>query len=289
MISSQSAKRNEASLNVLKTLLTLLEDSYSMKDLVDKLNSAEKDVVFNNSTVSKYIQTCRFCGIKILKISNKYFVASLPFGMNLTFKDLDLLDLLQKTASKRMSEKVQVEFNNLIAKLTRFSNKQISQADKINSKMNHHNFENAIKESLKIEINFKDGRFLECIPVKIVENSGKIYFEIIDDDDKDKLISADRIVSLRESKNRFSRKFSDTTVLFRLKGNLAKRYSLRENERLEINSEPDSIVVANKGENKEILFSRLLRYDTCCEIISPKSYREEMKQILKNMLANYGE
>ena len=289
MTSSQSAKKNEASLNVLKTLLTLLEGSYSMKELVDKLNSAEEDVVFNNSTVSKYIQTCRFCGIKIFKVDNKYFVASLPFGMNLTFKDLDLLDLLQKTASKRMSEKIQLEFNNLIAKLTRFSNKQISQADKINSKMNHHNFENAIKESLKIEIIFKDGRVQECIPVKIVENSGKMYFEVIDDDDKDKLISADRVVSLRESKNKFSRKIHDTTVLFRLKGNLAKSYSLRENERLEINSEPDSIVVANKGENKEILFSRLLRYDTCCEIISPKSYREEMKQILKNMLANYGE
>ena len=115
---------------VLKTLLTLLEGSYSMKELVDKLNSAEEDVVFNNSTVSKYIQTCRFCGIKIFKVDNKYFVASLPFGMNLTFKDLDLLDLLQKTASKRMSEKIQLEFNNLIAKLTRFSNKQISQADK---------------------------------------------------------------------------------------------------------------------------------------------------------------
>ena len=40
MTSSQSTKKNEASLNVLKTLLVLLEDNYSMRDLVDNLNSA---------------------------------------------------------------------------------------------------------------------------------------------------------------------------------------------------------------------------------------------------------
>ena len=75
-------------------------------DAVKVAQLFQKDVVFNNSTVSKYIQTCRFCGIKILKVNNKYFVASLPFGMNLTFRDLDLLDMLQKTASKKMSEKI---------------------------------------------------------------------------------------------------------------------------------------------------------------------------------------
>ena len=128
----------------------------------------------------------------------------------------------------------------------------------------------------------------KCIPIKSIENAGKIYFEV-KQCDKERLVSADKVVSIHRTTNKFIPKFSETTVLFRLKGNLAKRYTLRENERLEINSEPDSIIVANKGENKEILFSRLLRYDTCCEIISPKNYREEMRQILVNMLANYGE
>lgn len=288
MTSSQSAKKNEASLNVLKTLLALLEDNYSMKDLVDKLNSAEKDVVFSNSTVSKYINTCRYCGIKIIKVNNKYFVASLPFGMNLTFKDLDLLDILQKTAAKAKSEKFFTEFSNLINKLTRFSNKEIAKVEKVDAKMSHCIFEKAIVDKVTTIITLKDGKAFECIPVKITEDAGKNYFEIIQNN-KEKLVSADKVVSIHGTNNKFIPKFSETTVLFKLKGNLAKRYTLRENERFEINNESNSIIVANKGENKEILFSRLLRYDTCCEIISPKSYREEMKQILINMLANYGE
>lgn len=288
MTSSQSAKKNEASLNVLKTLLALLEDNYSMKDLVDRLNSAEKDVVFNNSTVSKYINTCRYCGIKIIKVNNKYLVASLPFGMNLTFKDLDLLDILQKTAAKAMSEKIFTEFSKLINKLARFSNKEIAKVEKVDAKMSHCMFEKAIVDKVTIIMMLKDGNAFECIPVKIISDAGKNYFEIIQNN-KEKLISADKVVSIHGTNNKFIPKFSETTVLFKLKGNLAKRYTLRENERFEINNEPNSIIVANKGENKEILFSRLLRYDTCCEIISPKSYREEMKQILINMLANYGE
>ena len=46
--------------------------------------------------------------------------------------------------------------------------------------------------------------------------------------------------------------------------------------------------VINRNENKELLLSRLLRYDDKCEIIQPKSYREEMKTIINDMLANYG-
>ena len=56
---------------------------------------------------------------------------------------------------------------------------------------------------------------------------------------------------------------------------------------MEINSD-GSITVTNKNENKEILFSRLLRYDDKCELIRPIAYREEMKELINNMLENYG-
>ena len=46
--------------------------------------------------------------------------------------------------------------------------------------------------------------------------------------------------------------------------------------------------MSNRGENKEILFSRLLRYDDKCEILNPIEYREEMKRILSDALGNYG-
>ena len=119
MAANQVVKKNNSSLQVLKTLKVLLEDDYSMNEIVDNLNANEKKPIFNNSIVSKYINTCRYCGIQIPKIHNKYFVAGLPFGLNLTLKDLDLLDTLQTTAVKFLSAKTVREFGKLIQKLNK--------------------------------------------------------------------------------------------------------------------------------------------------------------------------
>ena len=87
---------------------------------------------------------------------------------------------------------------------------------------------------------------------------------------------------------KFIPKFDNKAVVFVLKGDLAKKYTLRENEQLSQSLYENTITVSNRGESKEILLSRLLRYDDKCEIIHPKEYREEMKQILDNALKNYG-
>ena len=61
----QSQKINNSSKNVIKTLFTLMQGDYSMKELIDLLNSREPAPVFNNSVISKYINTCRFCDFDI--------------------------------------------------------------------------------------------------------------------------------------------------------------------------------------------------------------------------------
>ena len=64
---------------------------------------------------------------------------------------------------------------------------------------------------------------------------------------------------------------------------------MRENEYVLEENLPEYIVVVNKGEEKDVLFSRLFRYAEYCEIQHPKFYREEVREILKNALSNYGE
>ena len=90
-----SNKKNISSMQVLKTLQVLLQGNYTMQELVSILNENENEPLFNNSVISKYINTCRYCGIDIPKIHNKYFVASMPFGLELDVKDTDLLERLQ--------------------------------------------------------------------------------------------------------------------------------------------------------------------------------------------------
>ena len=66
-----SQKKNLSSMQVIKTLQILLQGDYTMNELIEQLNANESEPIFNNSVVSKYINTCRYCGIEIPKIHNK--------------------------------------------------------------------------------------------------------------------------------------------------------------------------------------------------------------------------
>ena len=125
-----SVKKNISSMQVLKTLQILLQGNYTMQELISKLNVNEKEPVFNNSVISKYINTCRYCGIDIPKIHNKYFVASMPFGLELTSNDINLLEKLQDVIKKEMTRKYNKIFDSFIEKINKFSNKKIARVEK---------------------------------------------------------------------------------------------------------------------------------------------------------------
>lgn len=284
---TEAVKRNISSMQVIKTLQILLEDNYTMAELIKKLNSNEKEPLFNNSVVSKYINTCRYCGIDIPKIHNKYFVASLPFGLDLTSKEVDLIDKLEEIAKANFSKKQFKVFEKLLEKVSKYSNKRIMRVEKDSVNLTHKMFNDAIDEQRKIRLMFRTKEVVECIPLDMVQHKGRTFFNVLYDNNE-KLISEDRVSGIEITTTKFSVSKSAINVVYVLKGELAKRYEARENE--VITENPDkSIKVVNVGENKNILLSRLLRYDKSCEILTPKSYRDEMKRILTDTLRNYGE
>lgn len=289
MGTKEAVKRNQSSMQVLKTLKLLLEENYTMTELIQKLNSQEKEPVFNNSVVSKYINTCRFCGMKIPKIHNKYFVASVPFGMDLTAKELNLIEDLRNTVNKTMSVKSEKIFESFLSRLSKYSNKQIIRVEPKTQQEAYEMFDRAIAERRKVNLLFRAKAVFECIPLGIVVKKGKTCFHVIHDG-KEKTISAERISGLELMDRMFVQpeNISKQEVVFRLKGKLAGSYTLRENEQVMPDSTPESLVVSNKGEEKETLFARLLRYDSSCEILFPLHYREEMKNLIDEMLKNYG-
>ncbi len=286
-MSKLSIKKNLSSIQVLKTLQILLQGNFSMSELVIKLNKNEPEPVFNNSVISKYINTCRFCGIDIPKIHNKYFIASMPFGLELTTGDINLLENLQNIVRTEMSQKCNKIFDTFIDKLNRYSNKKIVRIEKDNKKVFSELFENAVSDKRKIRLMFKNRAEMECIPLKIQDNQGKTFFNVLYKN-KERMIWAGRLSGMEVLSEKFVHNFNEPSVVFVLKGKLAERYTLRENEQI-MSSSLNELTISNKGENKEILFARLLRYDDKCEIKYPHSYREEMAQLLDNMLRNYGE
>lgn len=281
-------KKNQASMQVIKTLCVLLDGSCTMSELVEKMNLNEKMPIFNSSVISKYINTCRYCGINIPKINNRYFVASLPFGMNLSNRDLDLFRILQEKANQVFSVKASKMFESTIAKISKYSNKYIVRVEKNSANLVFENFEKAIAEQRKINLMLKTGPDLVCVPLKIVENKGKIYLNILVDN-VEKLINVIRVTGLQKLDEKFKLDDSDRTVIYKLTGGLAQRYSLREHETIITNELPDYITISNVGEPRDILISRLMRYDKSCKIISPISYREAMLDTINKTLELYGE
>ena len=68
--SATIGKINQASLKVLKILSLLFKKNMTMNELVDAMNDNGLGPC-NNFVVSKYINTCKSCGIDIQKINNK--------------------------------------------------------------------------------------------------------------------------------------------------------------------------------------------------------------------------
>jgi len=290
MVASEVVKRNISGLQVIKTLQTLFENNYTMSELVEKLNLTEEEAVFNNSVVSKYINTCRFCGFDIPKIHNKYFLAKVPFGLDPTQRDFELLGILQACANKRFGGQSNKLFNDFIRRLNKYSNKDIIRVEKKTFKITCEMFDKAIREKRKVMLMFKAKALLKCIPLEIVEQKGKLCFKVLYND-KERYVAMERISGLEILGKVFvpSEEELGETVVFKIKGDLIPRYTLREHE-LEIGRHvPEYITISNTGEDKKELLSRLLRYDKLCEIVSPQHYRDELKSMLNDMLANYGE
>ena len=82
-------------------------------------------------------------------------------------------------------------------------------------------------------------------------------------------------------------KFESNEVIYELKGKLAKRYQLRENEQIIQYKSNGTIVISNKYENRKELLHRLMRYDSLCKILKPRDYVKEFKGMIKDALKNY--
>lgn len=281
-------KKNLSSTQVLKTLRVLLEDDYSMSDLIQKLNDNEPEPIFNNSVISKYINTCRFCGIVIPKIKNKYFVSKIPFGMKISDEEHAVLQDIQLFARAYISKKSKKQFDEFIKKMSIYSDRDIMRVDNSTIDLVCSRFEKAIDDERKVKIILKSGKSIFGIPLGFAENKGKKCLSILCDD-VEHIVMPDKIIGIEVTKEKFQPIKSDHTVLFKLTGALASNYSLRANETLIISNKPDYITVMNEEENNLALMNRLLRYGELCEVESPKYVRDEIKKIIKDALANYGE
>ena len=285
---TEPVKRNLSSTQVLKTLLLMMKGNYTMEELIEGLNQNEKEPVFNNSVVSKYINTCRFCGIEIPKIHNRYIVACTPFGINLTDREYELLQYMQEKAKELLSARLNKKVSEFMIKLSKHFNREIIRIAEDTIDMVETAFINAAGEDRKIRLMFKANDDMDCYPSAITEKNGKKYLKVFCAG-KEKQVSFDKISGIEILHEKYKVPEYNEEVVFKLTGGLASRYELRAHEKIMESNLPEYIVVSNKGEEWNTLISRLLRYDSLCEVMRPHAFREAMRKTIEEMLSNYGE
>ena len=277
-------KINIASYRVLRTLMCLFEKSLTMDELVEEMKKYVKGT-FNNFVASKYINTCKSCGIDIQKVDGKYTLVNMPVGIKFSKQDAKLMEEI-KDYSKNLKVSSDEKIINSLLNKMHLTNLKADVG--IKSSKNYRIiklFERAYNASCGITIVFKDGSSQECTPQAINIKNDRIFFTAKRGKDLQE-INPDDIIDIKlDDEN--APKAPDEGVVFELRGKLAKRYQLRENEQLLRSRKADTIVISNKYEDKTQLLHRLMRYDSSCKILKPQSCVDEMKKMIDDSLKNY--
>ena len=79
------------------------------------------------------------------------------------------------------------------------------------------------------------------------------------------------------------------SVVFKLKDRLAKSYKLKAGEHTNGYDSEGNLVVVNNNEDLDVLLTRLMKYGEYCSVVSPKSFRDRMLDLINRSLDNYGE
>lgn len=282
---------------ILYVLFLLLNKKLSQKEISLELEKTpDIEQAFTKETVLKIINTLKTADISLSKQKNKYFISKLPWLMDFDTENLHALSKLGEFTASLGQKDLLEKYNSFLLNLFRylpednlpelwslenkhlnkyrgFLNliKKLEQAKKNNCKIKITlDKESCILDSFEIEYEEQDV-FLSGYDVKAHEN---------------KSINIKKIKAIKQLPQKSSGVFFPSNVTFKIKGKLVKSYNLRENEKL-IFFDKDHLIISNKGEDKEKLLLRLMKYKNLCEIIGPESFKNDFVNILKTTLFSY--
>lgn len=301
-----SKKIGDASVRVLETLKFLSKNNASIQDIIkyfEKIDSNNR--IYTNEVISKYLNTLKVFGFRLIKSKDKYILLDSPYQFNLNESDLKVIYLIEKYASFFPEEKIKAEIHTFLQELEKhFSNNTRLIANSLkkphfeisgpafvkSSKIKE--YEKYCLDGQRLKVTYKkignreNSIIVEPNEIKYVED--KAYFNIYNpllaqfqDIEFNDIIKIEQLPSKSNPNNMLS------SVTFELKDRLAKAYKLHEGEKAIQKKENGNIVVLNQTEDRTLLLKRLMRYGENCEIILPKSLRSEMKELVRSTINNY--
>ena len=274
-----SEKYNEACIKVFDMLKLLSKGTAYYSDIIELFNPDENNPTAGAHVIlNKYLNTLKIFGINIYKSKNIYHLQNSFYSLNLAKNDIKMLQLLKTSRellnstndsdNLRRSEYF-TKYRDLISKCEGYCN-----------------------DNSKLEISFyadsKEYKLI-CTPKDITFINQNIYLSVFNHLSRQIFdIPIDKITAIKQMPVVSATREAPMTVVYKIRNNLAKAYRLREWETTDGKIDEDGwLTIVNNNENFDVLIKRLMRYDVCCQVVSPKNFRERMLSTIDETLANY--
>lgn len=300
-------KNNATSIRVLETLKILSKGSASIQDIVRYFEKTDpNNRIYTNEVILKYLNTLKVFGCRIIKEKDKYVLLNAPQQISLNEKELQAMLLISKAGNIFPEEKINEEINQFLQEIekrftdnTRIIAHKLQKPDSINLKYDYNKYIDKIKkyekyciDGQRLKITYiKNNRTEESVlvePIEIKYLNKDAYFSVHNPASAQILdICFDSILEIKQLPLKSNTTSLLSSVAFELKDRLANAYKLHEGEKLLNKKDDGSIIILNQKEDRELLLKRLMKYGDLCEVISPKTLREEMKKLIKETLKNY--
>lgn len=300
-------KTSDTSIRVLETLKIFSKNKASIHEILchfEKIDPHNK--IYTSEVILKYINTLKVLGYRFVKEKDKYVLLDSPMRFNFDAKDLNAIYTLGKFSQMFHEDKIQSEIGKFLQDLEKyFSNetKQLSNyisktefdanifdysiyADKIKEYEKYCLDQQRLKISYKNRNGFEVSEIVEPNEIKYFDNN--IYLSVYNPlSAQVHDIDFNSILKITQMPQKSNSSCLYTSITFQIKDRLAKAYKLHENEKL-LQIKPDgSHVILNQKEDRMLLLKRLMRYGENCEILSPQTFKNDMKGLIKSTLNNY--
>lgn len=282
------------SINSGVKIFLIIEILFSSPKNIEEISNKllEYNIKADKKTVSKYLRTLKLFGFEIEKINGRFQVLNSPLMIKQKKSGAEIIFLLMEYFFEKENVEYEIlkrKFKNIfdVEENLKIKNSiektlQLSQSAKKNLEL----INNLIKKN-KTEINAKyKGKKLKLTikEIKFAKN-GVFLFA------KDKNLKNSRHIKINNLENIKPDKTKNLKfkikegVNFKIKENLIKNYILKRGEIANyINNEA---IITNTYEEKEEIFSRLLKYGTKAEILTPEREKRQFIQKLKSLIEHY--
>lgn len=290
---------------MFEVLKFLMQKPASIQEIKEYLEKLDNGKIYSKNVIYKYLTTLKFAGMNVKRNKCKYEITKFPFKFDFSDNDLNALSILNKAIDyvpeNEISDNLKTLFYRLNMRFTlenklkiqKFTpNTNLTQNLSTEQKMLIETYNSYCKDNYRYTITMKNlfGHTEKIIaePIETYIKDSKLYLKIFCTRPNRYLeLNVEQIIKIEALPHQKTKKYSSATTIFKLTNKLAKRYTLRNGETIEKILDDESIIIKNDMEPKNLLYLRLLRYDECCEIISPKQDREIMKQLIEKSLNNY--